>query len=90
MNQTLRGTVSAAPLQDFDIPTPIALIKIDVEGMAASVLEGARKIIEDQKPLIFCEAFDGEFGDVERIIGELGYKVLKSYGDGNYLFGHVR
>lgn len=42
-------------LDDLDLQSNVALIKLDVEGWEPNVLEGARKLIEAQKPLVVVE-----------------------------------
>jgi FkbM family methyltransferase len=50
------GTVRAVRLDDMDLPHPVRLMKIDVEGMEVEVLRGAHDLIARDRPLIVCEA----------------------------------
>ncbi len=52
----------------FDLPR-LDLIKADVEGMEASVLEGARELIAQHRPAIYAEAHDP--ADAPALIGLL-------------------
>lgn len=45
----------------------VDLIKIDVEGMDMSVLEGARKTIEKHHPFIFIEHYDNRVSTLDKI-----------------------
>ncbi|WP_062374960.1 FkbM family methyltransferase [Halomonas sp. KX33721] len=53
---------------------PVRAIKADVEGMELDVLEGARKLISKDKPLLFIEAqAEDDFEALHTILVELGY-----------------
>lgn len=44
---------------DDVVSDPVALIKLDVEGMEEKVLAGAQRILASSRPLLFAEAHDG-------------------------------
>jgi len=60
----------------------VDFIKIDVEGMELSVFEGGRRLIEKEKPVIFCEinlfalrAHASSPRKIERFLRKLGYEL---------------
>lgn len=59
----------------------ISFIKMDVEGMEASVLRGAKATIQKNRPILFLEVIqdvgDEEYslGDIKAIIDELDYQA---------------
>lgn len=49
-------------------------MKIDVEGMEHKVLEGARKLINKNRPIIYAEAnFVQDYVKMERVLDSLDY-----------------
>ena len=70
---------SIAPLDDFEFPAPVTLMKIDVEGMEPPVLRGARELLARDKPVLYVEAIQpvGERIDtsaIDEVIRPLGYR----------------
>lgn len=60
----------------------VSLIKIDVQGYEAKVLEGAIKLIEKNKPVIIYEHFEGYYSDraklrdmIEKFFSSLNYEL---------------
>lgn len=77
--QSIRKTVRAETLDQYAAAAGAGsfdLIKIDTEGTENLVLEGARQIIEDHKPIIICETL---FNKIEPQLDT----IMKSHG---YLF----
>lgn len=68
----------------------VRLVKIDVEGMEADVLNGASLTIGRDKPLIVCECQDEESLDVVRdILDPLEYELMEQFNSTpTYLFVH--
>lgn len=57
----------------------VSLIKLDVEGMELSVLEGASKTILKNYPIIAVECFDKlSFQKIKKFLSVYGYFVLES------------
>ena len=65
-----------------DVPevcaSPVSLLKIDTEGYEPEVLEGARKLIEDHKPVIYLE-MGGDYVESThrsiRFLADAGYRT---------------
>lgn len=76
--QTRSVPIPVAPLDDLlDAHGPrgrVALMKVDVEGHERQVLLGARRILEQDGPVVFYEALSGAEGQAcGRILSEAGY-----------------
>ncbi len=74
---TLDSFVEQRGLVDID------LIKIDVESYELEVLKGARTLLEDQSPTIFCEIFVDElraefYRDFIKPLGYYCYAILET------------
>jgi FkbM family methyltransferase len=54
------GVTEEFPVVRLDdvVTGPVAMIKVDVEGMEAAVLQGATRILTEHRPVIFAEAHD--------------------------------
>ena len=62
----------------------VRLIKIDVEGVEANVLEGGRGILKDYHPKIIFEAWDGHYLEkVKTVLNPFGYEI-KQISDKDY------
>lgn len=72
-------------LDSFCISDRIALMKIDVEGMEISVLKGAKKTIERNKPYILIESFENNFEKAKVFLEQMGYE-WEEITTANYLF----
>jgi FkbM family methyltransferase len=60
---------------DDVIQGPVAVIKIDVEGMEVDVLRGAARILSEHKPVIFAEARSlAEAKAIARHLAPFGYR----------------
>lgn len=81
------GSISVQPL-DTLIDVPVDMMKIDVEGMEIDVLEGARTLIANCRPVLLVEAQDENIPALLAILDELGYRiecVFPDQGYANYL-----
>ena len=76
-----KGRVRIAKLDDMvPLSSKVGLIKIDVEGLEAEVLKGARSTIKDNLPELFIEAQDESMKrEIEKEILPYGYKLIKRY-----------
>ena len=62
---------------DFCRGKPIGLIKIDVEGAEAAVLEGAENTIQTDRPVIYVETRDRTaYRALRNLVDPLGYMVF--------------
>ncbi len=77
------GEISVQPL-DTLINEPIGLLKIDVEMMEIDVLEGARHVIGDSRPVLLIEAQDENITALLAILDELSYRIEKIFPDQGY------
>lgn len=76
-------TVPMVTLDSLSIDGPIRLIKIDVEGAEPLVLNGARKLLARDRPLILSEVFGPGLRQVANmdvagytdLIADLGYRI---------------
>jgi len=67
--------VTVVQLDGMDLPPP-RLLKIDVEGMEADVLEGARQLITRQRPVLYVENDRREKSPaLITLISDLGYDL---------------
>lgn len=76
----------------------IDLIKIDIESEEPNALEGMKKILKNQNPILICEVLGKRSGeDLEKILSQFNYKYFlitnrglkhkkKIIGDPNYRF----
>lgn len=52
------GEITVVPLDDLGLTSPVAAMKVDVEGMELEVLDGAVATITRDRPHLFVEAMD--------------------------------
>ena len=69
-------TIQVVSLDKFCSDGECGCIKIDIEGNELKVLEGARKIITDNRPVLAIEVHGTEFEFPDWML-KLGYKVKK-------------
>jgi FkbM family methyltransferase len=73
---TFGGRTDVVPGRRLDdiVREPVAVIKIDVEGMEPAVLDGAARVLRKSKPVVFAEAgTEAEYAAVLKTIGKYGY-----------------
>jgi len=53
----------------------VAVLKVDVEGMEADVLQGASRILDWHRPTVYAEAWDKNFvADIDGVLRNFGYQ----------------
>ncbi|HYH39848.1 MAG TPA: FkbM family methyltransferase [Azospirillum sp.] len=77
------GDIPVLPLDDL-IDGPVDFLKIDVEGMEMEVLAGARRILSEQRPLIFIEVEGSRTEAFRAWCGEAGYVIERSFPARDY------
>ncbi len=85
----VKGRTLDAILADFGTPD-VSVMKVDVEGFEAAVFLGSKKLLEEQKPIIFFEFCDWaeensgrfEVGESQEILREAGYDIYLHNSDG--------
>ena len=68
--------VHIAPLDTFEI-SPVSFLKIDVEGHEREVLEGARRTLERNRPIVLIEIKRQNLDDVTAFFEALNYRRKK-------------
>lgn len=86
-----RRSTAVEPLESFDVPIttldeyfashpgpPVAFIKCDVEGHESAVFEGARRLLERDRPALVIEIHDRRVreGSLVRFLEGLGYEAF--------------
>ena len=67
-------------LQNLGFPS-VDIIKIDVEGAGAEIIEGGLKVIRNYKPIIFFEAHNTSEKQAIKELKNIGYEVIERHGD---------
>lgn len=81
------GSMKLRCLDSVEIDMPrIDMMKIDVEDYEAKVLLGAKNTIKKFHPLIFVESYPNCFGEMNNILMELNYEIIKEYEGHNFLY----
>jgi FkbM family methyltransferase len=77
LEQTVRTVPLDVLLVELGVDEPVSFVKIDVEGHELAVLNGARKLLSEQRPAVLVElelrhgiSLDEVFG----LLGELGHR----------------
>lgn len=91
VHQNKGGDVDITTLDALRIKDFIGVIKIDVEGMEAEVLRGARKLILRDLPLMYVECgTPAALYEVMRLMEEFRYEVVSRFAaTPTYLFAPV-
>lgn len=75
------GDVPVGILDDYLGARRVKLIKIDVEGSELAVLQGARRTLERDHPVVTVEArSQHEYNDIRAFLSEFGYVPAGTYG----------
>ena len=75
------GGIICKSLDSLNLKEKVMVMKIDVEGMEHKVLDGARKLITKNRPLIYAEAnFVQDFVKIDRILEGMEYVCWDTFG----------
>jgi FkbM family methyltransferase len=83
-----KGQTRVLPLDEMKIKEKIDFIKIDTEGFEDKVLNGAKKTIEDDKPIVWIEVKKENMNFVNTYFKKIGYYKSIKIGIEDYLFIH--
>jgi FkbM family methyltransferase len=74
------GEVEVRPLDHLGLDAPVRAIKIDVEGMELDVLQGAERLIERDRPLLYVECInDVAFRKLQRWLEPRHYMCWETF-----------
>ena len=74
------GDIRVSSIDHLELCCPVRLIKIDAEGMDVSVLAGAKKLIERDRPVLACEAASAtEYEHLKALLDKHGYVSVACY-----------
>jgi FkbM family methyltransferase len=73
------GNVSAVRLDDVLGGIPVALLKIDVEGMELAVLRGAEGLVAASAPIIVIEVTPESIAEVQGWLAAHGYRIERTF-----------
>jgi len=68
--------VELRTLDSYSFDQPVSVVKIDVEGHEHAVIKGARRILAEDRPVIFAEMLPGakkHFFEVSKLMADHGY-----------------
>jgi FkbM family methyltransferase len=72
----VKQSVNVLPLDEIVKGRTVSLIKVDAEGMELDVLTGAREILEDCHPAVFCEQNDTtNLAPIYDLLSRHGYRL---------------
>lgn len=73
-------TFQVKVIDQLNLPEPIKLIKIDVEGFELEVLKGAKALIQRDQPYIYVESLtEDEFTSISNLLSEYGYSYWDTF-----------
>lgn len=85
--------IKCGRIDELEINEPICLIKMDIEGMEAKALRGAKDLISKNKPRIYIESqLISNFNTNAKILENLGYIhfFMWDMGAPTHLFRHFK
>lgn len=81
------GEINLCRLDEIDLGVKqIDFIKIDTEDFELLVLQGAKATIMEFRPVIFIESLPTYYLEVNSLLREYGYRLVKSYPHYNYIY----
>lgn len=84
-----KGKIQIISIDSLDIQDSISLIKIDVEGLEKSVMEGSIQTIKRHRPYIMIEIRNENYEEINCLFRNIGYdgeNFFKNWEYGDYLF----
>ncbi|WP_162261751.1 FkbM family methyltransferase [Bosea sp. Root381] len=82
-----QGDIEIVPLDGLSIESPVALLKIDVEGAEYDVLVGATELLKAHRPVLVLEIARAEdYRRIAALLQPFGYVAAGSY---NYTPTHI-
>jgi hypothetical protein len=85
MIEDVLGTVRCVPGDEVLLPTPVGMLKIDVEGMEFDVLKGLHSTIERWRPQIFIEVWEESRDLLTSWCQRYNYNIMIAFHGNNYL-----
>ena len=79
------GQTQMITLDSVNFNEKIDFVKMDVEGFEKDVLQGAKRFLGENSPVLFIEIFQENFTEVNEILEGYGYKKVESFED-NYFY----
>lgn len=78
--QAGEGDIEIVPLDSIEFDQTVKIIKIDVEGMELPALQGAKRLIERDQPLLYIECMDeSDYKRVSLWLDEYGYTYWDTF-----------
>ena len=84
--------LTTTTIDSITIPSPLSLMKVDIQGSDLNALLGARETIAAHRPTIvfeyeaLCtERFGQSLDDYWRFVDAIGYKLVRTVGPSDYL-----
>ena len=93
------GKFQIRKLDDVKLNHKIDFVKIDVEGVEIDVINGAKKFLTKDRPLIWVELWDetghgdprakvGNKAEYNKLMDELGYEMILQLDERNFVYQH--
>lgn len=76
----LQFSVMCLPVDALNIPKPVKLVKIDVEGHELRALKGMERLLKGDHPLLIVE---GQSTEVAACLASVGYSFEQTNGSPN-------
>lgn len=80
------GSLECVTIDSLSIKEKVDYIKIDVEGFEDKVILGAKELLKKSHPVIQIEIADCRFKQVNKLLEQTSYKLVKTLGPGNYIY----
>lgn len=80
------GNIDIIRIDDIELDDKVDFIKIDVEGFEQQVIKGATTLITRDKPVMYIEIHEGNYGIVNKHLELLGYMMVEQLSMMDYIF----